>query len=83
MESAKMSGMVVFLIGVSNILGWVMAFTQIPQAISEALLGLTPVSYTHLDVYKRQQQGPAAEMLLGLDLRHIGAMLLETGERCV
>ena len=40
-ESAKMSGMVVFLIGVSNILGWVMAFTQIPQAISEALLGLT------------------------------------------
>ena len=40
-ESAKMSGMVVFLIGVSNILGWVMSFTQIPQAISEALLGLT------------------------------------------
>ena len=40
-ESAKMSGMVVFLIGVSNILGWVMAFTQIPQAISAALLGVT------------------------------------------
>ncbi len=40
-ESAKMSGMIVFLIGVSNILGWVMAFTQIPQAISAALLGLT------------------------------------------
>ena len=40
-DRAKMSGMVVFLIGVSNILGWVMAFTQIPQAISEALLGLT------------------------------------------
>lgn len=40
-ESAKMSGMIVFLIGVSNILGWVMAFTQIPQAISEALLGIT------------------------------------------
>ena len=40
-DSAKMSGMVIFLIGVSNILGWVMAFTQIPQAISAALLGLT------------------------------------------
>lgn len=40
-DSAKMSGMIVFLIGVSNILGWVMAFTQIPQAISTALLGLT------------------------------------------
>lgn len=40
-DSAKMSGMVVFLIGVSNILGWVMAFTQIPQAIADALLGVT------------------------------------------
>ena len=44
-ESAKMSGMVIFLIGVSNILGWVMAFTQIPQAISAALLGLTSNKY--------------------------------------
>jgi len=40
-DSAKMSGMIVFLIGVSNILGWVMAFTQIPQAISNLLLGIT------------------------------------------
>ena len=40
-DSTKMSGMVIFLIGVSNILGWVMAFTQVPQAVSEALLGLT------------------------------------------
>ncbi|SCP99663.1 TRAP transporter large permease [Anaerobium acetethylicum] len=40
-DSAKMSGMVVFLIGVSNILSWVMAFTGIPQAIAAALLGVT------------------------------------------
>ena len=40
-DSAKMSGMVVFLIGVSNILGWVMAFLQIPQAVSAVLLGIT------------------------------------------
>lgn len=40
-DSAKTSGMIVFLIGVSNILGWVMAFTMIPQAISSALLGIT------------------------------------------
>ncbi len=40
-DSAKMSGMIVFLIGVSNIMGWVMAFTQIPQAIAQGLLGLT------------------------------------------
>ena len=40
-DSAKMSGMIVFLIGVSNIMGWVMAFTQIPQAIADLLLGVT------------------------------------------
>ena len=44
-DSAKMSGMVVFLIGVSNILGWVMAFTQIPDAVASALLGLTNNKY--------------------------------------
>lgn len=47
-DSAKMSGMVVFLIGVSNILGWVMAFTQVPQAVSEALLGITDNKYAIL-----------------------------------
>ena len=44
-DSARMSGMIVFLIGVSNILGWVMAFTQIPQAISALLLGITNNQY--------------------------------------
>lgn len=44
-DSAKTSGMIVFLIGVSNILGWVMAFTQIPQAIAEVLLGITNNQY--------------------------------------
>lgn len=44
-DSARMSGMIVFLIGVSNILGWVMAFTQIPQAISALLLGITDNQY--------------------------------------
>lgn len=39
--SAKMSGIVVFLIGVSNILSWVMAFTGIPQMIGQAMLSLT------------------------------------------
>ena len=44
-DSAKTSGMVVFLIGVSNILGWVMAFMQIPEAVATALLGLTDNKY--------------------------------------
>ncbi len=47
-DSAKMSGMVVFLIGVSNILGWVMAFLQIPDAVAGALLGLTNNKYVIL-----------------------------------
>ena len=40
-RSAKTSAMIIFLIGVSNILGWVMAFDMIPQAISAGLLSLT------------------------------------------
>lgn len=40
-DSVETSGIVVFLIGVSNILSWVMAFTGIPQAIASGLLGLT------------------------------------------
>lgn len=40
-ESAKMSAIVVFLIGVSNILSWVMAFTGIPQMIGNSLLSVT------------------------------------------
>lgn len=44
-ESAKMSAIVVFLIGVSNILSWVMAFTGIPQMVGEALLSLSSNKY--------------------------------------
>ena len=44
-DSAKTSGMIVFLIGVSNILGWVMAFMQIPDAVANALLGITNNKY--------------------------------------
>ena len=47
-DSAKISGMIVFLIGVSNILSWVMAFTQIPQAIAAGLLGITSNKYVLL-----------------------------------
>lgn len=36
-----MTGIIIFLIGVSNIMSWIMAFTGIPTAISTALLGLT------------------------------------------
>lgn len=40
-ESAKTTGIIVLLIGVSSIMAWVMAFANIPEAISSALLGIS------------------------------------------
>lgn len=40
-DSAETTGIIVFLIGVSSIMSWVMAFTRIPSAISDALLGVS------------------------------------------
>ena len=37
-ESAEMTGIIIFLIGVSSIMSWVMAFTNIPTLVSTALL---------------------------------------------
>ena len=44
-ESAKMTGIIIFLIGVSTIMSWVMAFTGVPQAISSLILGITDNKY--------------------------------------
>lgn len=44
-ESAKMTGIIVFLIGVSTIMSWVMAFTGVPQAISNLILGISENKY--------------------------------------
>lgn len=41
LDSAKMTGTVVFLIGASNVTAWVMSFTGIPTAISSALLSIS------------------------------------------
>ena len=41
LESARMSGIIMFLIGSSAILAWVMSFTGIPGAISNAVLGIS------------------------------------------
>ena len=40
-DSAETTGIIVFLIGVSSVMAWVMAFTGIPSAISTALLGIS------------------------------------------
>lgn len=47
-DSAQMTGIIVFLIGVSSIMSWVMAFTKIPELISGAMLGLTTNRYVLL-----------------------------------
>ena len=45
LESAQMTGIIIFLIGVSSIMSWVMAFTGIPTAVSEAMLGISSNRY--------------------------------------
>lgn len=40
-ESAEMTGIIIFLIGVSSIMSWVMAFTNIPSLVSTALLSVS------------------------------------------
>ena len=48
LESAQMTGIIIFLIGVSSIMSWVMAFTGIPTAVSEAILGISSNRYVIL-----------------------------------
>ena len=45
LASAEMTGIIVFLIGVSSIMSWVMAFTDIPTLVSNALLGISNNKY--------------------------------------
>ncbi|MGL5348917.1 MAG: TRAP transporter large permease [Peptostreptococcaceae bacterium] len=41
LDTVEMTGIIIFLIGVSSIMSWVMAFTNIPNAITELLLGVS------------------------------------------
>lgn len=40
-DSAEMTGIIIFLIGVSSIMSWVMAFTNIPSLVSNGLLAIS------------------------------------------
>ena len=44
-ESAEMTGIIIFLIGVSSIMSWVMAFTNIPAIVSAGLLAISSNKY--------------------------------------
>lgn len=48
LESAQMTGIIIFLIGVSSIMSWVMAFTGIPGAVSDTMLGISSNRYVIL-----------------------------------
>lgn len=47
-SSAETTGIIIFLIGVSSIMSWVMAFTGLPAAISGAMLGISKNRYVIL-----------------------------------
>lgn len=47
-DSAETTGIIIFLIGVSSIMSWVMAFTNIPEAVSAGLLSLSSNKYVIL-----------------------------------
>ncbi len=47
-DSAETTGIIIFLIGVSSIMSWVMAFTGLPSAISAAMLGISDNKYVIL-----------------------------------
>ncbi|MDU2354066.1 MAG: SLC13 family permease, partial [Anaerococcus sp.] len=48
LKTAETSGVVLFLISASTVMSWVMAYTGIPQAISDGILGLTNNKYVIL-----------------------------------
>ena len=45
LDSAEMTGIINFLIGVSSIMSWVMAFTNIPAIVSAGLLAISSNKY--------------------------------------
>ena len=47
-ESAETAGIIMFLIGASNIMGWVMSFTGLPDLIGQSLINLSDNKYVIL-----------------------------------
>lgn len=48
MESAKMTGIITLMIGMSSIMSWVMAFTGLPDIIANGILSMTGNQYVIL-----------------------------------
>jgi len=41
LDTAKTTGMIIFMIGISAVMGWIMAYAKIPNIIASSLLGFT------------------------------------------
>lgn len=48
LDSAVTTGIITFMIGVSSIMSWAMAFTEIPDLIAQSVLGITSNKYVIL-----------------------------------
>lgn len=48
LEAAKVTGIIMLLIGMSGILGWVISFARWPQMVTEGLLGISTNTYVVL-----------------------------------
>ena len=52
--------------GLMHILNNMVVLGAVGQIVEKAMGHVKPVSYTHLDVYKRQQQGLVYRLLCGI-----------------
>ncbi|HZK04413.1 MAG TPA: TRAP transporter large permease [Actinomycetaceae bacterium] len=50
LEAAKVTGIIMLLIGMSGILGWVLSFARIPQIVTEGLLNVSSNPYVVLSI---------------------------------
>ena len=57
MDSAEMTGIIIFLIGVSSIMSWVMAFTNIPAIVSAGLLAFVVLyNLNNINISERRME---------------------------
>ena len=86
LDSAEMTGIIIFLIGVSSIMSWVMAFTNIPELVSTALLSFSSINIILLIVGTFMDMTPACLIFtpiflpvctaLGMSSIHFGIMMI-------
>ena len=56
-DSAEMTGIIIFLIGVSSIMSWVMAFTNIPAIVSAGLLAFVVLyNLNNINISERRME---------------------------